>query len=75
MVVDGGVVVDDCGSSGQRKVETQKRARMLVVGVSRGCISRFERRKGGRGGWLKVETPKTSAHLWNFKGLGERCGG
>lgn len=23
---------------------------------------------GGRGGWLKVETPKTSAHLWNFKG-------
>ena len=44
-MVDGGVVVDDCGS-GQRKVETQGRARMLVVGVSRKCLSRFERRKG-----------------------------
>jgi len=64
---------DSCGSR-QRKVETQNRARMLVVGVLRGrpLPPAFRAKEGsiggGCGGRLKVETPKTSAHLWDFKG-------
>ena len=75
------VVARPLVGSGQRKVETQKRAFVLVFGVSRGWCPlplTFRAKEGsiggGRGGQLKVETPKTSAHLWGFKGSARNGG-